>query len=88
MKTITRVDAIQATQRLLQTEDGQIMMAHLLHKFGFLRKPTVGATPYDTYFNEGQRSVILEIGFLQDADPLRVKELDELNGGTDARSHE
>ena len=78
MKKVRKSEVVLATQRLFETsEDFQILVAYLVSKHGFTRRTTLGETTPKTNFNEGSRYVIVELGMLQDMDPLAVKDLEE-----------
>lgn len=51
---------ISAYRRLFSTDDGKIVLADMM-KSCHVSRSVVGPTPYDTYFNEGQRSVVLSL---------------------------
>jgi len=68
--------AAQALQKMATTEDGQIVLAWLTARFGYTRRSTKDG-PNGIEFNEGQRSVMIELGTLLDADVLRLKEIEE-----------
>lgn len=50
----------QAYRELFTSEQGQEVLTDLMRAAHFLNT-TVGSTPYETYFNEGRRSLLLQI---------------------------
>jgi hypothetical protein len=74
--------AARAVQALVGTEDGKIFLAYLAAKYGFSRRSTVVPDSTSmTYANEGQRTVLIDIGFLMDADILKLAELEQAEHG-------
>lgn len=53
-------EVIVSYQKLFDSEDGQIVLHDMMKVFHFYTT-TGGATPEETHFNEGQRSVVLSI---------------------------
>lgn len=51
---------ITAYRRLFSTEDGQIVLQDLMSSC-FLTRSTIGTTPYETYYNEGARAIVLRL---------------------------
>lgn len=66
VKTIAARKAAQARttlnayRRLFSTEDGQLVLRDLMRSCR-LYSPSVGKDPYETYFNEGMRAVVLRV---------------------------
>jgi len=77
MKQVRKSDVVAAVHRLFQNEDFRIFIAYLAHRHGFTRGTTFDPEPARTMFNEGRRSVLIDIGTLQDMDPLAVKDLED-----------
>lgn len=50
----------RAYQRLFDSEDGKVVLNDLMRSCYFYRT-TAEASPHETYFNEGQRAVVLRI---------------------------
>lgn len=67
-KVIDRDQAIAAYQECFASPAGQIVIQHLLMKFGFNRRSTfVPGDPHHSAANEGQRSVLVFIGQMLEA---------------------
>ena len=77
MKQVRKSDVVAAVQRLFQNEDFNIFLAYLANRHGFIRGTTFDTDPGRAAFNEGRRSVLVDIGLLQDMDPLAVKDLED-----------
>jgi len=77
MKQVRKSDVVAAVHRLFQNEDFHIFIAYLANRHGFTRGTTFDPEPGRTAFNEGRRSVLVDIGTLQDMDPLAVKDLED-----------
>lgn len=75
MREATRADAAIALQKLAQTEEGQIFLSYLVHRFGYTRRSTW--TEPHPQLAEGQRTVAIEIGILMEADPVQLKQLED-----------
>ncbi len=87
--TFTRAEACVAHKKALTTPEGQVVVAYLMHKFAHTRAPmwcpssggavvnVTGTRPEDLIFAEGQRSVLIEIGLMLDADPAQFEQHDE-----------
>lgn len=85
----TRAEACVAHKKALTTPEGQIVVAYLMHKFGHTRAPMfcpsrgnlgvnlTGTRTEDLIFAEGQRSVLIEIGVMLDADPAQFEQTNE-----------
>lgn len=79
MKKVRKSEVVLATQRLFQnSEDFQTFLAYLVYRHGFTRRTTLEESSEKTAFNEGRRSVLVEIGVLQDLDPVAVKDLEDM----------
>ncbi len=84
--TFTRAEACVAHKKTFTTLEGQIVVAYLMHKFGHTRAPmwcpssggsvvnVTGTRPEDLIYSEGQRSVLIEIGIMIDADPAQFEQ--------------
>lgn len=68
-----RRDAAAAAQAVAQTPEGATLLNYLVGRYGFSRRSTYDPDPYRTAMNEGQRSVLVDIGILLDLD-LTAKE--------------
>lgn len=87
--TFTRAEACVAHKKALTTPEGQIVVAYLMHKFAHTRAPmwcpsrggigvnVTGTRTEDLIYAEGQRSVLIEIGLMLDADPAQFEQPDE-----------
>lgn len=53
-------DTVLAYKRVFESEDGKKVLKDLMKCSSFNRS-SVGEDPYETYFNEGARSIILRI---------------------------
>ena len=85
MKTFSKAEACVAHKVALTTPEGQIVLAWLSHRFGHSRAPmftpsrgalgmnVTGTRTEDLIFAEGQRSVLIEIGNMLDADPAQFE---------------
>lgn len=51
---------LQAYRRLFSTDDGKLVLEDLM-KSCYVKGSVVGKDPYETYYNEGARSVVLRI---------------------------
>jgi hypothetical protein len=76
---VSRSNAAAAVQRLAETEDGQVFIAYLVAKYGYTRNSTAQG-PHTLEMNEGQRTVMVDIGVLLDADPLKLKDMETNDG--------
>ncbi len=84
--TFTRAEASVAHKIALTTPEGQMVVAYLMHKFSHTRAPMftpsrggidmniTGTRTEDLIFAEGQRSVLIEIGIMMDADPVQFEQ--------------
>jgi hypothetical protein len=70
-REITPAETVHAYQEVFTSPAGQIVLAHLMAQFSFSRqstfKPGVSRTE-DTLFYEGQRSVLVKVGYMLDVD--------------------
>lgn len=65
---LTKRDVAAAAQALATTSEGAALLTYLTAKYGYTRRATLDDSPYRTAFNEGQRSVLVDIGLLLDMD--------------------
>lgn len=65
---LTKRDVAAAAQALARTSEGAALLTYLTAKYGYTRRATLDENPYRTAFNEGQRSVLIDIGLLLDMD--------------------
>ena len=75
--SVSMGDICIAYKQVFSTPEGQIVIADLLHRFGFTRHSmfTPGTTrPEDVLFREGQRDVVRHIGVNLDSDPAGFEE--------------
>jgi len=73
---VGKADVILAYKSVAATDEGRIVIADLVRKFGFSRTSTfVPGDPHRTSLNEGQRSVMVHFGVMIDADPAAVEEV-------------
>ena len=61
-------------QRVLDTEDGEVVLEHLKMCFGFYQTTHVKNDAYETAFYEGQRSVVLHLLKMQNNDTVELKQ--------------
>ncbi len=76
---VSPVDTCIAYKVVAATQEGQIMIADLMRRFGFSRCTTL--VPGDsemTAFQEGHRVVIIHIGRQIDADPASFEDQNEV----------
>jgi hypothetical protein len=76
-QTVTPARRIEAYQHMAETEDGQIVIQDLLRLFGYTRNTTFTDTLEGMAFREGQRSVVVHIGRMLDADAAAQEALDK-----------
>ncbi len=80
-KRLSRVDVSNAYKALFSTEDGQVVMAHLVSRFGFTRQSTfVPNAPEQSLIHEGQRTVLVEIGRQMDVDTTQLHDEEQAEG--------
>lgn len=86
---VSPADIIMAYRQVAASEAGQVVLQDLIRKFGYSRSSTFQAAgdqePYRTFIHEGQRSVMVHIGNMIDADPALVEQAgrpihDEITG--------
>lgn len=77
MDRISPAKLIEAYQLLAQTESGQIVINDLLRRFGYTRNTTFQENTATMAYCEGQRSVVIYIGRMLDADPAAQEALDK-----------
>lgn len=53
-------ETVLAYKRVFDSPDGQLVLKDLM-RCSNMNSSTVGADPYETYFNEGARSIVLRI---------------------------
>lgn len=78
-------DTINAYKQVLATPEGHVVVQDLMNRFGFSRRSTFrpdngfgkATRPEDTIYYEGQRSVLVHIGVMLDADPAQVIEQED-----------
>ena len=72
---VTPAEVCMAYKQALATPEGHIVVADLMRRFGFSRITTyVPNEPERTILNEGQRTVLVHIGRMLDADPSEFTE--------------
>lgn len=77
LTSISQVDVCLAYKTLATTQEGQIVYADLVRRFGFTRTTTfVPGDPYRSQLNEGARTVVVHAGRMIDADPSEFEEPD------------
>lgn len=75
MLKVSKSDVVLAYQSALSTQEGQIVLADLMRRFGFTTWSTfVEGDPNKTSWQEGQRSVLVHIGRMLEADPAEAEE--------------
>ena len=73
-RVVTPGDVARAYQEFGGSEAGQIVLADLVRRFGYTRSSTlVEGKPDVTARNEGQRTVLQWIGYMQDVDPAEYE---------------
>lgn len=77
-REVSQYDVIQAYKEFAATQEGQIVIADLMRRFGYSRQSTYspGEAAQDVTFREGQRVVLVHIGRMIDADPAEAQEYD------------
>jgi len=71
-------DIARAYQAVFDSPDGHIVLAHLQNGYGFTRDTLfVPGDAHHTAFKEGQRSVLVSIGRMLEADPDQLDESQE-----------
>ncbi len=75
MQNVSPVDTCIAYKVVAATQEGQIMIADLMRRFGFARHTThVPGDPERGTINEGSRLVLIHIGRQIDADPASFED--------------
>ncbi len=76
---VSPVDTCIAYKVVAATQEGQIVIADLMRRFGFSRYTTfVPGDPDRSTLNEGQRTVVIHIGRQIDADPASFEDQNEV----------
>ncbi len=79
LTNVSPVDTCIAYKVVAATQEGQIVIADLMQRFGFSRCTTlVPGDPETTAFHEGGRVVIIHIGRQIDADPASFEDQNEV----------
>lgn len=68
--------SVEAMQRLADTEDGKTVLAYLVHKFGYAQRSMMTA-PHGLEHAEGQRDVMVHLGWMVSVDPFSLQDLTE-----------
>ena len=67
---VTPAEVCVAYKQAFSTPEGMIVIADLMRKFGFSRTTTfVPGETEQTFIHEGQRTVLVHVGRMLDADP-------------------
>ena len=75
LTNVSPVDTCIAYKVMAATQEGQIVIADLMRRFGFSRFTTfVHGDPDKSTLNEGQRTVVIHIGRMIDADPAAFED--------------
>ena len=61
MKVVSMQDVAVSARRLMEDEDFQILLGHLINKFGFVDKSLLSKEPIEMAAREGGRMVLIEI---------------------------
>ena len=72
-REVTPSDTVMAYQDVFTSPAGQIVLADLMRRFSFTRQSTFQpgiSRDIDTVFYEGQRSVLVKVGYMLDVDPV------------------
>ncbi len=79
LTNVSPVDTCIAYKVVAATQEGQIVIADLMRRFGFSRNTTyVPGDPDMTVWREGQRTVIIHIGRMIDADPASFEDQEQV----------
>lgn len=79
LASVSPVDTCIAYKAVAMTQEGQIMVADLMRRFGFSRYSThVPGDPELSRMNEGSRLVIVHIGRQIDADPAAFEDQEKV----------
>lgn len=73
---ITLQSSVEAAQKVAATEDGKILIAYLVRKFGYVSKSMMGAE-HGLEHAEGQRSTIVHLDWLLSVDPFTLNDMTE-----------
>jgi len=82
-REISPGDLCRAYRALAASEDGAIVLADLVRRFGFTRRSTFEQDDPQgrkQAFNEGQRAVLTHIGYMQDVDPAAYEQSTQPKG--------
>lgn len=69
-----RKDAAAAAQEIARTPAGATLFNYLVGKYGYSRRSTFDPDPYRMALQEGQRTVLVDLGILLDTDVTPEKE--------------
>lgn len=76
-RSVSRAQLARAYQAVMQSEEGQVVIAHLQHCFGYTTNTTYipgkEQSALDMAYAEGQRSVLVHIGRWLSADPQQIE---------------
>jgi len=76
-RNVSRAQLAAAYQAVAKSEEGQIVIAHLQHCFGYTVNSTYtpgkDQSALDTVYAEGQRSVLVHIGRWLNTDPEQLE---------------
>ncbi len=76
---VSPVDTCIAYKVMAATQEGQIVIADLMRRFGFSRGTTfVPGEPDMIAWREGQRTVVIHIGRMIDADPAAFEDQEQV----------
>jgi len=74
LDSLKQIEALKkAYNSIFSSEDGQKILKDL-KRVCFFKSSTINDNPYVTYFNEGQRAVVLHILTRMNLDNIKVKE--------------
>ena len=82
-REVTPGDVARAYQAVFASEDGTIVVADLLRRFGYARRSTLDENRPDPLLMakaEGQRTVLQHIGYMQDVDPAAYEKSSQQTG--------
>ena len=73
---MTQAQLVQAYQSVARSEEGQRVIADLMHHFGYTRRSMFnpGDDTASLAYKEGQRSVLVHVGKMIDVDPSQLEE--------------
>lgn len=76
-KSVSRAQLARAYQAVMQSEEGQVVIAHLQHCFGYTNSTTYtpgkDQSALDMAYAEGQRSVLVHLGRWLSTDPQAIE---------------